>query len=276
MWLESIKAGWPIGFEELHEKHLLRETTTIPKKYEAYDNALSAILKALMDQRAQPELTVHKKTIKRSGIRARILLQESINGTSDVHGTSLVQEALTRRVIRNNADGFAAFLQRFRATQTKLGSSMPCTWGVETLRARMMHDIGDPSSCSWQLAEAAFAQYESRPSSQQTQEKADELLDRIELAAENLARHRRGRGKTKGGKNDRGDTAMLTGAFGEGKGQKVCEDCGGNHDTKNCWSNADKVIARREAGKVRKAKKARKGADAAHLTQAQKGPGDGG
>ena len=63
------------------------------------------------------------------------------------------------------------------------------------------------------------------------------MLDRIEQADENLNRHRRGRGKIK---NGRSDTARLTGAFGDGgKGSKVCEDCGGDHLTKNCWSNAD-------------------------------------
>ena len=151
------------------------------------------------------------------------------------------------------------------------------TWGVETLRARLMHDIGDQNSCSWQLAAASFAQYDSLPTSLQTPEEAGKLLDRIELAAENLARHRRGRGKNKGGKNDRNDTAMLTGAFGDGgKSQRVCEDCGGDQLTKNCWNNAEKVLARREAAKARKAKKAGKSADSAHLTQLQKGPGDAG
>ena len=67
------------------------------------------------------KLTAHKKTIKRSGIQALIIMQEMINGTADVHGTALVQEALTLRVIHNNAEGVYTILQRFRATQTKLG-----------------------------------------------------------------------------------------------------------------------------------------------------------
>ena len=58
-------------------------------------------------------------------------------------GTALVQEMLTLRVIHSNAEGVASFLQKFRATQAKLGPAMACTWGVETLKARLMHDIGD-------------------------------------------------------------------------------------------------------------------------------------
>ena len=67
-----------------------------------------------MDVRASPEheamqifqkLTAHKKTIKRSGIRALILMQEMINGEADVHDTALVQEALTLRVSHNNPEG---------------------------------------------------------------------------------------------------------------------------------------------------------------------------
>ena len=143
------------------------------------------------------------------------------------------------------------------------------------MRARLMPDIGDQNSCSWQLASASFAQYDALDNKQQTREAADALLERIELAAENLARHRRGHGKGKGGKNDRADAAMLTGAFNDGKGQKVCDECGMAHETKNCWVYAEKVIARRDAAKARKAKKG-KGANGAHLTQTPKGPGDGG
>ena len=57
---------------------------------------------------------------------------------------------------------------------------------METLRAGLMHDIGDQNSCSWQLAAAPLAQYDSLTNSKQTPEEADKLLDRIELAAENL------------------------------------------------------------------------------------------
>ena len=67
---------------------------------------------------------------------------------------------------------------------------MPFTWGVEALRARLMHDIGDANSCSWQLAAASFARYDSLHPSEQNPEEA-QLLDRIEEAAENLNRHRR-------------------------------------------------------------------------------------
>ena len=147
---------------------------------------------------------------------------------------------------------------------------MAFTRAVETQRARLMHDIGDANTCSWQLASASFARNDALTPEEQNAEEAEKLIERIEQASENLNRHRRGRGKTKGGKND---TATLTEAFGDGgKGTKVCDDCGGPHETKNCWSNAEKVIARRDAAKARKAKKKGKNNDSAHLTQAQKGP----
>ena len=167
MLLESVKAGFPHEVDEVSERFLLRETTKIPKKLESFDQDLfNSISKALMDVRASPEhesmqifqkLTARKKTIKRSGTRALILMQEMINGKAGVHGTALVQEAVALGVTHNNTEGVYTFRQRFRATQTKLGESMPFTWGVETLRARLMHDIGDQNSCSRQLAEASFA-----------------------------------------------------------------------------------------------------------------------
>ena len=90
----------------------------------------SALLKALLTSEATPEheaihlfnkITLHKTTIRRSGMRAMILLQETINGKSDTCGTALVQEALTLGVIHNNPEGVHAFLQRVRQTQNEFG-----------------------------------------------------------------------------------------------------------------------------------------------------------
>ena len=171
MWIETVKGTFNDEIMKQFENLQTGRSIATSKKYQRYDQELySEVLKALMSNEASPEnestamfnkLSSHGSSIKRSGLKALILIQETVNGRADTHGTSLIQEALTIRILHNNVDGVVSFLSKFRGTQTKLGSAFPYTWAVETLRARMMSDIGDEKSVSWQLAAASFAQYDA-------------------------------------------------------------------------------------------------------------------
>ena len=131
MWLETIKNSLPQNFERVMDKYINLDDE-IPEKYTEIDSNLHGnIMEALMDKRAEPEaeatslfnkLTSHKKTIQRSAIRALMYMQETINGSADVHGTNLVQEMLTLRVIHNNPEGVACFFAKVPVHADKVGT----------------------------------------------------------------------------------------------------------------------------------------------------------
>ena len=184
MWIESVKNSMPQTLEDAVDKVIdgtIDIEQAVPSKYKSLDEKIHAdIMKALLHKAAEPEyeasnlfskLTSHKKTIKRSGTKAVVFIQEHLNGTSDTHGTSLMQEMLTIRVMHQNPEGVATFCQKYRSIIAKLSNKMQFKWGVETLRARMMLDIGDQSACSWQLAAAPFAQWDGLQPELQTREK---------------------------------------------------------------------------------------------------------
>ena len=77
------------------------------------------------------KISSHGGTIKRSGLKALILLQETVNGRADTYGTTLIQEALQIRILHNNVEGVISFLAKFRGTQTKLGNAFPYTWAAK-------------------------------------------------------------------------------------------------------------------------------------------------
>ena len=141
MWIESVKAS--LSDQILKQLEAIQTGTqiNIAKKYERFDQELYAeILKALMSSDASPEteatalfnkISSHGGTIKRSGLKALILLQETVNGRADTYGTTLIQEALTIRILHNNVEGVISFLAKFRGTQTKLGNAFPYTWAAK-------------------------------------------------------------------------------------------------------------------------------------------------
>ena len=121
LWIESIKASFTQEIEAIYEGLTLGELAKIPRKYEACDSELYfRLLKALLDNEATPEheatqpfdkVTSHKSTSRRSGLRAMILPQKTINGRADTHETALVQEASTLRVI--HSEGVYTLLRNF-------------------------------------------------------------------------------------------------------------------------------------------------------------------
>ena len=155
MWIEVLKGGLPDALLEYLNKITDGEIdpgADIPKKLVAYDQALNrAIMTSLLDPKATPEndatslfnrLTSHQRTIKRSGMRAILYMQEAVNGATDIHNTTLIQELLTIRVIHNNAEGVSSFCQKFRTITAKLGDDCLRSYGIETLRARLMGGMG--------------------------------------------------------------------------------------------------------------------------------------
>ena len=54
-----------------------------------------------------------------------------MSGRADTYGTTLIQEALTIRILHNNVEGVISFLAKFRGTQTKLGNAFPYTWAAK-------------------------------------------------------------------------------------------------------------------------------------------------
>ena len=67
------------------------------------------------------KISSQKASIKRSGMKAMVLLQDSINGKTDSYGTSLVQEALTLRVLHNNPDRGVCFSAEIPADANAIG-----------------------------------------------------------------------------------------------------------------------------------------------------------
>ena len=126
VWLETVKTTVPPKFEKYIDNYIQKYDFTIPidPKFKDIDTKLhTKILNALADQKAAPEnealahfnkLTSHKHTVKRSGVRAYMIIMDTINGRQDTLGATLMQELIGLKLMHNNPEGIATYCQRFR------------------------------------------------------------------------------------------------------------------------------------------------------------------
>ena len=92
VWLETVKTSVPPKFEKYMDEYIEQYDFTIPidTKFKEIDTKLhTKILNALADQKAAPEnealahfnkLTSHKHTVQRSGVRAYMIIMDTIKG----------------------------------------------------------------------------------------------------------------------------------------------------------------------------------------------------